>query len=36
VRLPFYFGGVSLLTVVCTALDLDAQIHAHLRGAHRG
>src|SRR5262249_48042238 len=33
---PFYFGGASLLIVVCTALDLDAQIRAHLRGAGRG
>ena len=35
-RVPFYFGGTSLLIVVCTALDLDAQIRAHLRRAHRG
>jgi preprotein translocase subunit SecY len=35
-RVPFYFGGASLLIVVCTALDLHAQICAHMRRAHRG
>ena len=32
-QLPFYLGGTSLLLVVCTALDLDAQLKngAHIR-----
>jgi preprotein translocase subunit SecY len=29
---PFYFGGTVLLTVVCTALDLNAQVRGTLRG----
>ncbi|HYS49015.1 MAG TPA: preprotein translocase subunit SecY, partial [Xanthobacteraceae bacterium] len=28
---PFYFGGTSLLVVVCTTLDLDAQLRAELQ-----
>jgi preprotein translocase subunit SecY len=28
---PFYFGGTSLLVVVCTALDLQAQLSAAVR-----
>jgi preprotein translocase subunit SecY len=36
VRVPFYLGGASLLIVVCTALDLLAQVRAHLRGMQRG
>jgi preprotein translocase subunit SecY len=32
-RLPFYLGGIALLVVVCTMLDLDAQLKngAHIR-----
>jgi preprotein translocase subunit SecY len=32
-RVPFYLGGTSLLIVVCTVLDLDAQLKngAHIR-----
>jgi hypothetical protein len=25
---PFYFGGASLLIVVCTVLDLDYELRA--------
>jgi preprotein translocase subunit SecY len=28
VSLPFYFGGASLLIVVCAILDLEAHIRA--------
>jgi preprotein translocase subunit SecY len=35
-RLPFYLGGASLLIVVCTALDLLAQVRVHLSGMQRG
>lgn len=31
--LPFYFGGSSLLIVVCVAMDMVAQIEAHRQAA---
>lgn len=30
-RIPFYFGGLSLLILVCTVLDFDHQIRGYLR-----
>ena len=33
-RLPFYFGGTSLLIVVNVTMDTVAQIHGHLQ-AHQ-
>ena len=30
-RLPFYFGGTSLLIVVSVTMDTVAQIHGHLK-----
>jgi preprotein translocase subunit SecY len=27
--LPFYFGGISLLVVVCAIMDLETQVRAH-------
>jgi len=29
-RMPFYFGGTSLLIVVSVTMDTMAQIHSHL------
>jgi preprotein translocase subunit SecY len=31
---PIYFGGIPLLVLVCTTLDIEAQVRAHL--AHPG
>ena len=33
-RVPFYFGGTSLLIVVGVAIDTMAQIEAHLLTRH--
>jgi len=33
---PFYFGGSTLLVVVCVALDLVRQLRAHLGVSRRG
>jgi preprotein translocase subunit SecY len=36
VKVPIYFGGQLLLVLVCTALDLDAQVRASLARYRRG
>jgi preprotein translocase subunit SecY len=35
-HVPFYFGGVSLLILVCTVLDFGHQVRGHLSFAARG
>jgi preprotein translocase subunit SecY len=35
-HVPFYFGGLSLLILVCTVLDFDDQLRGHLGFARRG
>jgi preprotein translocase subunit SecY len=30
-NVPFYFGGMSLLIMVCTIIDVDAQIRKQAR-----
>jgi preprotein translocase subunit SecY len=32
---PFYFGGIPLLILVCTVLDIEAQVRGHLAQARR-